>query len=137
MSDVPSQPSAMTERFGWLQRYVASRLTEHVHIDERSVERIRDLARTGTIVYVLRQRSLLDYMLINWLLVREQLPLPRFANGVSSTWFLPLSGIWRGIGERFRRWRVQSRSARSADQRRIAGDLVADGEPILLFLRAR
>ncbi len=137
MSEIPPQPSAMTERFGWLQRYVASRLTEYVHIDERSVERIRELARTGTIVYVLRQRSLLDYMLINWLLVREHLPLPRFANGVSSTWFLPLTGAWRGLVERFRKWRVQSLSARAADQRRIAGDLVADGEPILIFLRAR
>ena len=96
MSDVPAQPSAMTERFGWLQRSIASRLTEHVHIDERAVGRIRDLAQTGTIVYVLRQRSLLDYMLINWLLVRENLPLPRFANGLSATWFLPVVGLWRG-----------------------------------------
>lgn len=137
MSDLPPEPSAMTERFGWFQRYVASRLTEFVHIDERSVERIRTLAQTGTIVYVLRQRSLLDYMLINWLLVRERLPLPKFANGVSSTWFLPVAAAWRGVVDRFRRWRLPRRGARAAEQRRVAGDLVADGQPILLFLRAR
>ena len=137
MSDVPAQPSAMTERFGWLQRSIASRLTEHVHIDERAVGRIRDLAQTGTIVYVLRQRSLLDYMLINWLLVRENLPLPRFANGLSATWFLPVVGLWRGLVDHFRRPRLRSRRVRAAEQRRIAGELVSQGEPILLFLRAR
>src|SRR5690606_35570584 len=57
-------PSAMTERFGWLQRLVASGLTEHVHVDANGVSQVRQLAARGTIVYVLRNRSLLDYCLI-------------------------------------------------------------------------
>lgn len=34
-------PSAMVDRFGRLQRYVASRLTEHVNLDRTAVDEIR------------------------------------------------------------------------------------------------
>src|SRR6185369_6142742 len=93
-------PSAMTEVFGWLPRYVADRLTRHVHLDERAVAQVRAIGEGGTIVYVLRNRSLLDYLLINWLFVREGLPLARFANGVSTGWFLPLIAALRRMSNR-------------------------------------
>ena len=91
----PDEPSSMVERFGRLQQYVARRLTEHVHIDPVAVSKVRERGARGTVVYVLRQRSLLDYLLINWLVVREGLPLARFANGVSSAWFLPVGQLLR------------------------------------------
>ncbi|HYC21183.1 MAG TPA: 1-acyl-sn-glycerol-3-phosphate acyltransferase, partial [Candidatus Bathyarchaeia archaeon] len=133
----PNHPSAMISRFGWLQRYVASRLTEHVHIDAGAVAEIRELARRGTIVYVLRNRSLLDYLLINWLLLREGLPLARFANGVSSGWFGPLREMVRRAVARVTGFRWRSREVRLRADRELAGELVASGEPVLVFLRAR
>lgn len=137
MNERPPQPSAMTERFGWLQRRVAARLTGHVHVDERELAQLGELARTSTIVYVLRNRSLLDFLLINWLLVREGLPLARFANGVPTWPLLPVREAWRGFVAWLRRPRLGARAARAAADRRVAGDLVAEGEPILLFLRSR
>lgn len=125
-------PSAMVERLGWLTGRLCRWLTAHVHLDRREVEQVRELAETGTVVYVLRQRSLLDYLLINWLMLREGLPLARFANGVSSGWFAPLrQAVTRGLG-RLR----PSKRVRGSD-RDTAGALVEEGEPILIFLRAR
>lgn len=137
MSEIAPQPSAMTERFGWLQRSVAAKLTEHVHVDERALEQLRRLGESATIIYVLRNRSLLDFLLINWLLVRERLPLARFANGVPTWPLLPLRDAWRGFVAWLRRPRFGARAARAAADRRVAGDLVASGEPILIFLRSR
>jgi len=108
VTDGSEQPSAMTEVFGWLPRYVADRLTSHVHLDERAVAQVRALGEGGTIVYVLRNRSLLDYLLINWLFVREGLPLARFANGVSTGWFLPLIAALRRMSNRLRSYRARS-----------------------------
>jgi glycerol-3-phosphate O-acyltransferase len=43
-----------------------------VHVDASGVAQLKRLAERGTIVYVLRNRSLLDYCLINWLLVARR-----------------------------------------------------------------
>lgn len=128
----------MTERFGWLQRYVARRLTDQVHIDAHGVARLKRLAERGTIVYVLRNRSLLDYCLINWLMIREGLPLASFANGVTSWWFLPLREILSRLVQALdvRRLLHGWRAPRELETR-AAGEAIERGEPILLFLRAR
>ncbi len=136
MSDTV-HPSGMIERFGWLQRRIAERLTAQVHIDDKAVAQLRTLGQTGTIVYVLRNRSLLDYLLVSWLMVREGLPLARFANGVSSSLFLPLRKLLERARSALRSARPASREVRRAADRRHAGDLVASGEPILIFLRSR
>lgn len=124
--------SAMLDRLGWVVARVSRWLTAHVHLDRNEVERLRELAQGGTVVYVLRQRSLLDYLLINWLMLREGLPLAQFANGVSTGWFAPVSVAFRRALSRLRR----PRRAKEPD-REVAGSLVEQGEPILIFLRAR
>ncbi|MDG2307293.1 MAG: 1-acyl-sn-glycerol-3-phosphate acyltransferase [Candidatus Binatia bacterium] len=127
-----AQPSAMVERLGWLPGRLSRWLTASVHLDRKEVENLRELAQTGTVVYVLRQRSLLDYLLINWLMLREGLPLARFANGVSAGWFAPFRDALRRV---FGRFRPAKRHA--APDRDAAGELVEQGQPILIFLRAR
>ncbi len=124
--------SAMCERLGWLPGRVAKWLTSGVHLDRGSVQRVRELARTGTVVYVVRQRSLLDYMLVNWLMLREDLPLAGFANGVSSGWFAPLRDALRSAFGRLRRSRGEPVSDREA-----AATAVEQGKPVLIFLRSR
>jgi len=129
-------PSAMTDRFGWLQGYVARRLTDHVHVDAGGMTQLRRLAERGTVVYVLRNRSLLDYCLINWLLLREGLPLARFANGVTTWWFRPVGQMVQRLIRALSPAGWVSRRARHASDRALAGELLAAGEPVLVFLRA-
>ncbi len=125
-------PSAMVETLGWVTGRLCRWLTASVHLDRNEVEHVRELAQTGTVVYVLRQRSLLDYLLINWIMLREGLPLARFANGVSSGWFAPFR---KAFGRAFGRFRPSK--AHGVSDRDAAGELVEEGEPILIFLRAR
>src|SRR5512142_2900053 len=82
--------SAMGRRSGFLPRAFARLAFGHVRVDPVDIERLRRLASEGTLVYVMRYRSLVDYFLVNYVLLREGLPLARFANGVSSTWLRPL-----------------------------------------------
>ena len=130
-------PSAMTSRFGWLQRYVAKRLADQVHVDATGVAQLKRLAERGTVVYVLRNRSLLDYCLINWLIIREGLPLASFANGVTTWWFQPLSEMLRRLVRALTPRGVFGIRARRANDTQLAGELIESGEPVLLFLRAR
>jgi glycerol-3-phosphate O-acyltransferase len=124
---VPEQRSAMRERFGVVARLLIRLAFAHVRIRPELAERVRQLASQGTIIYVMRYRSAIDYLLVNAVLVREGLPLARFAPGVSTVW-------WRPFGEMLR-WLLRAAPSRRAEHAACAG-LVTAGEPVLLFMRS-
>jgi len=73
----------------WVCRWVFS----FVRMAPSAVEHLRSLAAEGSVVYVMRQRSWVDYLLVTCVLMRERLPTPEFANGISPLWFRP----WREV----------------------------------------
>jgi glycerol-3-phosphate O-acyltransferase len=121
--------SAMLTRFGVLGRLLVAVAFRHVQVMPESVAHVRRLAEQHSIVYVMRYRSLIDYLLVNVVLLREGLPLARFAPGVSMVLWWPLGEIvrWFASGRR--------RPQRPAPAR--CGALVAAGEPVLLFMRSQ
>ncbi|TMB52829.1 MAG: hypothetical protein E6J56_14975 [Deltaproteobacteria bacterium] len=126
---VPEQRSTMLERFGLLARLLVRLIFSRVRLRPEAVEHLRQLARQGTIVYVMRYRSTLDYVLVNAVLLREGLPLARFAPGVSTVRFRPLGDLLR--------WTFRFRKrARAAAHAACAG-LVAARTPVLLFMRSQ
>jgi glycerol-3-phosphate O-acyltransferase len=125
---VPDQRSAMLERFGVLALILVRLLFQHVRVRAEAVERVRQLAEQGTLIYVMRYRSVVDYLLANAVLLREGLPLARFAPGVSTLWFRPLRDA---IG-----W--LARRGRPAMSPHLAcRGILAHGDPVLLFMRSR
>jgi glycerol-3-phosphate O-acyltransferase len=126
---VPEQASAMLERFGLLARLLIRFLFRHVRVRPDAVEHLRTLARQGTLVYVMRYRSGIDYLLVNAVLLREGLPLARFASGVSTVPFRPLPDVLGWLFRRRRRARASAHAACTA--------LVARGDPVLLFMRSQ
>ncbi len=131
-------PSSMSQRLGWVHRLLSRWAFAYAHVDPRMVERVRKLAERGVVVYVMRHRSVADYLLINSLFIREGLPLPQFSNGLAIGWFRPLGWIFARIVERLRALEIfgQARRQQVADREAAARE-VAAGRPILVFLRAR
>ncbi|HYV67501.1 MAG TPA: 1-acyl-sn-glycerol-3-phosphate acyltransferase [Myxococcales bacterium] len=126
---IPEQGSSMLERFGVLGRLLIHFLFRGVELRAGAGEHLQQLAQQGTIVYVMRYRSLLDYLLVNAVLLRERLPLARFAPGVSTVWFRPLREVLVWFFRQRRRARASAHAACAA--------LVAHGEPVLLFMRSQ
>jgi glycerol-3-phosphate O-acyltransferase len=120
--------STMLERFGLVARLLIRAAFAPVRVRPELVERVRQLASQGPVIYVMRYRSTIDYLLVNAVLQREGLPLARFAPGVSTAWWRPLADIVRALLRR------QPRTTESdAD---VCARLVAAGEPVLLFMRS-
>jgi glycerol-3-phosphate O-acyltransferase len=119
----------MLERFGLFARLLVRFAFRHVRVRSEAVERVRQLARQGTVIYVMRYRSAIDYLLVNAVFLREGLPLARFAPGVSTRW-------WRPVGEWLRRPWGRGAAARQGAHAACA-ELVAAGEPVLLFMRSQ
>jgi glycerol-3-phosphate O-acyltransferase len=124
-----AERSAMLTRFGILGRLLVSLVFQHVQVLPESVAHVRKLAETHTIVYVMRYRSIIDYLLVNAVLLREGLPLARFAPGVSMLPWGPLGELLRWLTGR------RPRPQRTAPAR--CGALVAAGQPVLLFMRSQ
>ena len=126
---VAEQRSTMLERFGLLARMLVRLLFRGVHVRPEAVEHLRALARQGSLVYVMRYRSTLDYLLVNAVLLREGLPLARFAPGVSTVRFRPLREMLR--------WLTRLRPPKRAATHAACTAFVAQGASVLLFMRSQ
>ena len=100
MSDAPNKPigdiaspdvrpAAMTERFNVFFRFFARRYFKHFSLDEDVVERLKGLEARGSVVYVMRYSSRLDYFLFNALFLRHGLRLSNFANSIHFYYYRP------------------------------------------------
>jgi glycerol-3-phosphate O-acyltransferase len=120
--------SAMTPRFNLFFRWFARRFFSHFGIDEKSVAALQELERQGTVVYVMRYASRLDYFLFNTLFLREGLRLSRFANGIRFHYYRPLLEFLRILLSR------RGQAGKERD-RGFARDLARGGQSFFLFLR--
>src|SRR3989442_7743282 len=134
----PPHPSSMSQRLGWIHRLLSRYAFAFVHVDAKVVERVRRLAERGTVVFVMRNRSIADYLLIRSVFLREGLPLPEFANELPIGWFRSLRWVFARIVERLSRLHIFRQAARQhlAD-RDTAARLVRAGQSLLIFLRAQ
>lgn len=110
---------------GQLVAWVLARLLSGVVFTSRAVDQLREIDTSGPVVYVLRSKSLIDYLYFNIAFQRHGIRLVRFANGVNTwsvrPWYSALRTLLRG-----RRGLPNDEACfRSA---------VRSGEPTLLFL---
>jgi len=127
----------MCRRFGWLPRRFARLAFRHVRVDPGDIERLQRLAGEGTVVYVMRYTSVVDYFLINYLLLRERLPLARFANGISSLWLRPLGDVAAILWAGMRSAHLFGKEVRRFRERDLVAQLTTHGRSVLLFIRSR
>ncbi len=135
--DVLPDPGPIT-RFGFWPGLFCRTVLTHVRIDPGAIEHIRTLSERGSIVYVMRYRSLVDYLLLAHLLMREGLPLPEFVSNVSTLLLRPLREI---VTTLWRRMRIvglfRRRELKHVEDLDRCQRLVQQGRPVLIFMRSR
>jgi glycerol-3-phosphate O-acyltransferase len=133
----PAPPRAVPPRFSWPVDWLCRRLLASIRIAPSAVEHVQELAQRGAVVYVMRQRSWVDYLLVTYVLRREGLPIPEFVNDLSLVWLRPVSHMIRGVWRRVRTTRLFGRQLRAFEERDRCTRLVARRRPVLIFLRGR
>lgn len=129
--------SDMLPRFSRPMEWVARRFFDHIEADPGELAAVRDAAEGGSVVYVMRTRSVLDYLFFNHLLRKHRLPLSRFANGVRTLFAAPLGEQLRVAAARFRQRRRGNMPLPDPIDGGHLGELVEAGHPALLFLKHR
>jgi glycerol-3-phosphate O-acyltransferase len=130
---VADRRSAMAPRFNFVFRWFARRFFSHFQLDPQMVSRLQDLESRGTIVYVMRYSSRLDYFLFNTLFARTGLRLSSFANGLHFYYYRP---FLEAMPLALQRKRGRPKEIEHGeDQEAVRGLLSGPPASLFLFLR--
>lgn len=116
----------MVDRPAGLLRLLFTRMLRSVDFAKRVVDSLRDAEDRGSVVYVMRTRSIIDYLYFNVAFLEYGLKLVRFANGVKTFAF---RGFPRSLGARLR-----GKQGLPSDEDCLEAVVAAD-LPAMLFLR--
>ncbi len=126
--------SAMTERFNLVFHSFAQRFFRHFELSQDVVTRLAGLEERGSVVYVMRYSSRLDYFLFNTLFLRHGLRRSDFANSIHFYYYRPVHQLLPIL---FRVRRGRLREVEHAEDREIVREHVAAGRSLFLFLRTQ
>ena len=116
-----------------LVQQASSRMFSAVEVDETGIERLRELAKEGTLILLPSHKSHMDYVLFAWILYRNKLPMPVIAAGDNLN-FLPVGPILRRAGAFFIRRKFSGDRLYSAVVDAYVRRLIKDGSPLEFFL---
>ena len=60
--------------------WIYQRFFEHIEVDQAWAKQVREAESRGTVIYVLRNLSFVDFLALDYLTKKERLPRVRFAN---------------------------------------------------------
>lgn len=115
----PHRPSRI---LAWIYR----RFFSHIKVDPEYRRGIEEAAKEGTVVYVMRSISILDFLCLDFLLKKFGLPLVHFVNDLGL-------GILEPFGKGGRRLRLR----RQIPEDEAIAKTVDSGHSALIFLRRR
>ncbi|HEY3352783.1 MAG TPA: 1-acyl-sn-glycerol-3-phosphate acyltransferase [Polyangia bacterium] len=116
---------SMLEQPGWVLRRLIWPIFAPIVFGAEVHSRLREAASRGTVVYLVRSLSYVDFLYFNYAFLRHGLPLARFVNGLWTWLFATLPAIARAL------WRRLPPGAREEELRQT----VAGGGAAMLFLR--
>src|SRR5271166_4441290 len=108
-----------------LLAWLYQRFFESIEVDETWARAVRDADARGTVVYVLRNLSFVDFFALDYLTRKNKLPRIRFVNDLGLWVLEPMQGGW------VRALRPRTSSGDVADLRRA----VSSGASAVLFLK--
>jgi glycerol-3-phosphate O-acyltransferase len=109
----------------WWLTLLQALLVRYVKLDESWIIKVREVAERGSIVFVLRNRSLIDFLCLRGLCARYGLPAVSFVSGI---WPLLYTPFWLWLIRLFRPFRHEERLKRFKES-------LASGGSVMVFLR--
>ncbi len=94
-------PYVLDHKPGFFLGWFLYRLFKKVHLDENMKEALKEMQRKGTVVYAIKYRGLLDYLLYHYAFRRRRLPYPKVAFDLNISMVLPLRRVFKAFLSQF------------------------------------
>ena len=94
-SKKPFYPFVLDHKPGYFLSWFLYRLFKLVRLDKNMTGDLKRMHRTGTVVYAIKYRGHLDYLLYHYRFRRGRLPYPKIAFDLNMSLVLPLSQLIR------------------------------------------
>jgi glycerol-3-phosphate O-acyltransferase len=91
----PPYPFFFDHKPGFVLSWFFYRLFRRVQFDQNMTEELRQMQREGTVVYAIKYRGVLDFLLYHYRFRRGRLPYPKIAFDLNLSMVLPLSQLIR------------------------------------------
>ncbi|UCF56511.1 MAG: 1-acyl-sn-glycerol-3-phosphate acyltransferase [Deltaproteobacteria bacterium] len=89
----PLYPYVLDHKPGFFLTWFLYRLFKRASIDENMKEDLRQMHREGTVVYAIKYRGRLDYLLYHYNFRRRRLPYPKIAFDLNISMLLPFTHL--------------------------------------------
>ncbi|MBN2419417.1 MAG: 1-acyl-sn-glycerol-3-phosphate acyltransferase [Deltaproteobacteria bacterium] len=96
-SKKPFYPFVLEHKPGFFLAWLLYRLFKRVHFEKNITEKLKNFHREGTVVYAIKYRGHLDYLLYHFRFRKSRLPYPKIAFDMNMSMFLPLPQLFRVI----------------------------------------
>jgi glycerol-3-phosphate O-acyltransferase len=90
-------PYVLDYKPGFFLSWLLYQLFKKVHLNDDAKEGLRELHKKGTVVYAIKYRGKLDYLLYHYNFRRNRLPYPKIAFDLNVSALLPLTSLWKVI----------------------------------------
>ena len=121
----------MREELGPFWGWLANRYFQDISITDERLEQLHQASEEGTIVYIARSQSYLNYLIYNDLFIRKDLPLARMGYGLHWLPWLPLTSQLRA----FAGWLGRLFGDGGKDVVELFRELLRHGDSTLFFLK--
>ena len=118
---------------GFFLSWLLYRLFKRVQIDENISSKLKQLQREGTVVYAIKYRGHLDYLLYHFRLRRGRLPYPRVAFDLNMAFFVPLRNLFKILKSHLTRI-IRREHKPSPLEAGLYNEALKKGVPLLLCL---
>ena len=93
--NTPCYPFVLDHKPGFFISWFFYRLFQKISFDESILKDLKQMHREGSVVYAIKYRGHLDYLLYHYRFRRSRLPYPKIAFDLNMYLYLPLSQLMR------------------------------------------
>ncbi|PRP88456.1 hypothetical protein PROFUN_03173 [Planoprotostelium fungivorum] len=122
---------------GYFLRKVFRRIYSGIHVEEKGIDRLRQVLGQGPILLVPSHRSYVDFLIISYIMYEYDLPLPHIAAGEDFLGIFFVNWVFRNSGAFFLRRSFKEDVLYSSIFSEYVQRLVADWSPIEFFIEGK
>ncbi|MEK7483074.1 MAG: 1-acyl-sn-glycerol-3-phosphate acyltransferase [Planctomycetota bacterium] len=126
--------SSMHANYGFVLETFFKSFFQSIHFPKESIEELKQLESRGTVIYTLRSKSTLDYLVMNYKLRESGLKLSRLTNGVNMMLWKPLGEALQILMEKLK-YLLRGKRMPDPIQSGFLEQAIQDRESCLMYLK--